>query len=43
MILAEIRKRPHHRPKMMASMKWTKQFCWLCLMNPFLLYFLYGR
>jgi hypothetical protein len=25
-----IRKRPHYRPKMMASRKWTKQFCWLC-------------
>jgi hypothetical protein len=34
---AWIRKTPHHRPKMTASMKWTKQFCWLCPMNPFLM------
>jgi hypothetical protein len=32
---AWIRKRSHHYPKMVALMKWTKQFCWLCLINPF--------
>jgi hypothetical protein len=34
---AWIQKRSHHRPTMMDSMKWTKEFFWLSLMNPFLL------
>jgi hypothetical protein len=33
----------HYRSKIMASRKWTNQFCWLCPMNPYLLYVLYGR
>jgi hypothetical protein len=33
----------HQRPKMMVSMKQTKQFRWLCPMRPFLPYLLYGR